>query len=423
MSGSILVGLLAARNAGIEVPDESIDRAISYYKSMTSPSGQVGYSGGFGGFDESPARISIASLVYSLARRKDLPQFEATIGHLIERWSSPAGPVSGGKTISGLLPSPGPVPGGDVEAWKKWNKLLVRQPAQDGHAAQADGSIPGQHGVPGRHLVGPYWRWRLNYKFLPIYTNVNLRSSRCSEQQIPHETSSRRHRLVVHRERNDGCGAADAPQCCISRMMATFLERLLGSDKPTVLRWRFRRPSRSRLSSRWALRQSRALSGPGHTRSRSASTGYELVGDDMLYGDLLAAWRRDELEVGRRHEWPPAHSTRRHPPDVPLEGRGSGLSRAEWPGPLERRGVDATQWRERRRPAIHEIDPDATIVADLGMPDKAAIEVEVSWKNKPDFVLALGIDGREEANKPSAPSGRERLARPATRCCSSQRNA
>jgi hypothetical protein len=52
VSGAVLVGLLAARNAGIEVPDEAIDRAISYYVSMTSTSGEVGYSG-LGGFGES----------------------------------------------------------------------------------------------------------------------------------------------------------------------------------------------------------------------------------------------------------------------------------------------------------------------------------------------------------------------------------
>ena len=89
VSGAVLVGLLAARNAGIEVPDESIDRAISYYQSMTSDSGQVAYSGGIGGFDESLARISIGSLVYSIARRKDLPQYKATIEYLKQRLEQP----------------------------------------------------------------------------------------------------------------------------------------------------------------------------------------------------------------------------------------------------------------------------------------------------------------------------------------------
>src|SRR5579871_3182830 len=59
VSGAVLVGLLAARNAGIGVPDESIEKAIKFYVSMTSPAGQVMYAGGMGGFDESLPRISI----------------------------------------------------------------------------------------------------------------------------------------------------------------------------------------------------------------------------------------------------------------------------------------------------------------------------------------------------------------------------
>ena len=76
VSGSVMVGLLAARNAGIEVPDKAIDRAIEYFTSMTSSSGQVAYAGGLGGFDNSPARVSIATLVYSVSGRKDLKEFK-----------------------------------------------------------------------------------------------------------------------------------------------------------------------------------------------------------------------------------------------------------------------------------------------------------------------------------------------------------
>ena len=85
VAGAVLMGLLAARNAGIEVPDEAIDRAITYFVKMTSDSGQVAYSGGLGGLDESLARISIGTLVYSIARRKDLPQFKATLDYLAHR--------------------------------------------------------------------------------------------------------------------------------------------------------------------------------------------------------------------------------------------------------------------------------------------------------------------------------------------------
>ena len=54
---------------------------------------------------------------------------------------------------------------GDVEAWKKWNKQLIRQLKT---AQQADGSLPGSHGVTvGTSLS--LLALALNYRFLPIY--------------------------------------------------------------------------------------------------------------------------------------------------------------------------------------------------------------------------------------------------------------
>ena len=164
VSGAVLVGLLAARNAGIEVPDESINKAISYYTSMTSASGQVAYSGGMGGFGESLARSSIASLVYSLARRKDLPQFKATIGYLVDNLQSIGGSGIGGREYQ-LYYQAQALFQGDVEAWKKWNKLLVGQLKA---AQQPDGSIPGQMG-PALGTSFSLLALALNYRFLPIY--------------------------------------------------------------------------------------------------------------------------------------------------------------------------------------------------------------------------------------------------------------
>ncbi|OYV83548.1 MAG: squalene--hopene cyclase, partial [Planctomycetia bacterium 21-64-5] len=67
VSGAVLVGLLAARNAGIEVPDQAIDRALAYYRQSTGPDGSVGYAGGMaGGPGDSLARSSIATLVYAV---------------------------------------------------------------------------------------------------------------------------------------------------------------------------------------------------------------------------------------------------------------------------------------------------------------------------------------------------------------------
>jgi hypothetical protein len=163
VSGAVLVGLLAARNAGIEVPDEVIDKAIDYYSKMTSDSGQVGYSGGFGGFDESFARISIATLVYAVSRRKDLPQFKATLRYLTERLENASNnnhylEYTRYYQAQALFQ-------GDVEAWEKWNKLLVRQLKA---SQAADGSFSSQFGKQLGTSMS-LLALALNYRFLPIY--------------------------------------------------------------------------------------------------------------------------------------------------------------------------------------------------------------------------------------------------------------
>jgi hypothetical protein len=164
VSGAVLVGLLAARNAGIEVPDESIDRAISYYTRMTSTSGHVAYSGGLGGFDESQARTSIATLVYAVARRKDLKQFKATLGYLVDKLDSSAVTGMGYVEYQRYYQAQALFQG-DVEAWKKWNKLLTRQLKQ---GQKADGSFSSQFGDAFGTSMS-LLALALNYRFLPIY--------------------------------------------------------------------------------------------------------------------------------------------------------------------------------------------------------------------------------------------------------------
>ena len=164
VSGAVLVGLLASRNAGIEVPDECIDKAISYYTKMTAASGQVAYSGGLGGFDESLARISIATLVYSLAHRKDLPQFKATLGYLVDKLEFTGHSGFGWIDYQRYYQAQALFQG-DVEAWKKWNRLLVQQLKAE---QQADGKFPGQHG-PAVSTSLTLLALAVNYRFLPIY--------------------------------------------------------------------------------------------------------------------------------------------------------------------------------------------------------------------------------------------------------------
>jgi len=162
VSGAVLVGLLAARNAGIEVPDAAIDRAVTYYTKMTSPAGQVGYSGGFGGMGESTARTSIATLIYAVARRKDLPEFKATLNNLVVRLDTSD---SDGFSDYARYYQAQALFQGDIEAWQKWNKLLVRQLKS---SQAADGSFPSQFGAPiGTSLS--LLALAVNFRFLPIY--------------------------------------------------------------------------------------------------------------------------------------------------------------------------------------------------------------------------------------------------------------
>ncbi len=161
VSGAVLVGLLAARNAGVEVPDDAIDKAIAYYRIMTASSGDVAYTGGIGGFGDSLARSSIATLVYALSRRKDLKEYKATLGYLAQHLEQPAGQW----TEYARYYQAQALFQGDLAAWEKWNKLLVRQLKQ---AQQADGSMRGQLGDDVGTAMS-LLALALNFRFLPIY--------------------------------------------------------------------------------------------------------------------------------------------------------------------------------------------------------------------------------------------------------------
>jgi hypothetical protein len=162
VSGAILVSLLAARNAGIEVPDKNIDRAISYFTSMTSKSGQVAYAGGLGGYDESQARISIATLVYAIAGRKDLKEFKACATFLKAKDAIKVGDHYGEYTAyykaQALFQA-------DSEAWEKWNKVLIKELKQ---TQKADGHFDGSFG-PSVATSMSLLSLALNFRFLPIY--------------------------------------------------------------------------------------------------------------------------------------------------------------------------------------------------------------------------------------------------------------
>jgi Family of unknown function (DUF6288) len=161
VTGAVIIGLLAARNAGIEVPDESIDKAIAYLRSMTDTSGDVSYENLGNRISTSTARVAIVTLACAVARRKDLAEYKATLDYLKERIREPVGPF-GEYTLYYQAQA---LFQGDVNSWKKWNEILVRQLRE---AQQPDGSIRGRFN-PAISTSLSLLSLALNYRFLPIY--------------------------------------------------------------------------------------------------------------------------------------------------------------------------------------------------------------------------------------------------------------
>ena len=159
VSGAVLMGLLAARNAGIKVPDESIDNALDYFKSMTTNRGEVGYSGIGGG--GSANLKAIAALVFAIGKRKALKEYKGVLGAITVNLEHEEGNYPEYYryyTAQALFQ-------GDFDAWDKWNLKTARQ-LKDLQAD--DGSFQSQHG-PAYGTGMSLLAMALNYRFLPIY--------------------------------------------------------------------------------------------------------------------------------------------------------------------------------------------------------------------------------------------------------------
>jgi len=164
VSGAILMGLLGARNAGIEVPDETIDKAITYFTTMTGPDGQVGYMSGGGGSD---ATNSIGVLVMAIARRKDLPKYKLASAYL-QQHSQKLQQQNGYPNYTRYYRAQALFQS-DVEAWQQWNDQLVQELKAQ---RQPDGSMGAQGGSDGGTIASTslsLLALAVNFRFLPIY--------------------------------------------------------------------------------------------------------------------------------------------------------------------------------------------------------------------------------------------------------------
>ena len=168
---------------------------------------------------------------------------------------------------------------------------------------------------------------------------------------------------------------------------------LCDSNDPSILRWQgplFVAPFDFRLKGVDAV----YFPTPAELPKPVGEYCFELTGGDMLFGSLLEL-NAEEAEL-----------------DVPLAGRlhvrrdcirqfsrwkdGAGLV---YRGP---NGLDdwtaspsGNAWHNEYGQLMTD-EPRAFVQGNFALPPRAAIEFEISWKDKPDFVLALGI-GRDDA--------------------------
>lgn len=156
VSGAQMVALFAAKNAGIDVPDEAIKKGLRFFEMCQNPDGGIGYTGRDPG---NAPRTAIGALVFALAKKKNTPNFqlairfltsamqEQTYYHYYLYYASQANFHASKKS------------------WQNWNRINVKSlAATQGQSGAWDGPF-GQAFSTSAALLS----LALNYRFLPIY--------------------------------------------------------------------------------------------------------------------------------------------------------------------------------------------------------------------------------------------------------------
>jgi len=158
VSGCQIVALLAARNAGIPVPDTAIQKGLDYMKSCRDSDGGYGYTSPSGA---RPTLTAIGSLCYSLAKEKKATGYKQSLAYLKRNlnYRDPTYPYYFEYYMSQALFH------ADEDLWSQWNTQNIRYFAA---SQQPDGAWPGGQG-PAFNTAGALLSLALNYRFLPIY--------------------------------------------------------------------------------------------------------------------------------------------------------------------------------------------------------------------------------------------------------------
>ena len=156
VSGAQMVALLAARNAGIAVPENVIQNGLKFFRSCQTAEGGIGY---ISPTAPNATRTAIGCVVLALAKEKDSPAFKAAFAFLRTTRPDAQYPHYYLYYVSQAYFQ------GSPELWQSWNlqNIAVLRQSQN-----PEGNWDGQLG-PTFATAGSLLSLALNYRYLPIY--------------------------------------------------------------------------------------------------------------------------------------------------------------------------------------------------------------------------------------------------------------
>jgi hypothetical protein len=158
VSGAVLVALFAAANAGIEVPEQAIVKALKFYVSCHNPDGGFGYTGADGG--SNAPRSAIGTLVFALSRKRNSKIYGESLNYLRNA-------VCDGNNyyFYYLYYASQAFFQAGLNDWVIWNRQNI---ANLKKTQMPDGGWQGNHGRTFS-TAAALLSLALNYRYLPIY--------------------------------------------------------------------------------------------------------------------------------------------------------------------------------------------------------------------------------------------------------------
>lgn len=157
VSGGQMVALFAAKNAGLEVPEEAIEKGLAFFRRTMDGRGAIGYTNKSGG---NATRSAIASLSFSLINDYSSEEAQKILQYLRENRDQSSSYIFYHfyYLAQALFQA-------DMTEWRAWNVRIIELFRA---TQQQNGSWNGQRG-PTFSTSSALLTMALNYRLMPIY--------------------------------------------------------------------------------------------------------------------------------------------------------------------------------------------------------------------------------------------------------------